>query len=130
MMMKTMTMTTGMRTKRSSFAVLFACFALATVEAQKKPEPYAVVRGSVFQESGRTQPGAKVVLAAKAKPEKKLQEQISSPQGEFAFRVPPGSGEYILTASMKGFETVSKEVEITGQEQINKTLSLVRASKK
>lgn len=119
-----------MKTTRSSFAVLFACLALASAQAQKKPEPYALVRGSVFQESGRTQPGAKVVLAAKAKPEKKLQEQISSPQGEFAFRVPPESGEYILTASMKGFETVSRDVEIVGQEQINKTLVLVPASKK
>lgn len=119
-----------MRTTRSSFAVLFACFALTSVQAQKQPEPYALVRGSVFQESGRAQPGAKVVLAAKAKPDKKLQEQISSPQGEFAFRVPPASGEYVVTASLKGFETVSKDVEIVGQEQINKTLVLVPASKK
>lgn len=119
-----------MRTTKSSFASLLVWLALANAYAQKQPEPYAVIRGSVFQESGRTQAGAKVVLAAKAKPEKKLQEQISSPQGEFAFRVQPASGEYILTATLKGFETVSKEVEITGQEQINKTLLLVPASKK
>ena len=128
-MMTTMTMRMKTRTTKSSVAILLACAALVSAQTQKKQEPYAVVRGSVFQDSGRVQPGAKVVLSSKDKPDKKLQEQVSSPQGEFAFRVPPGPGAYVLTASMKGFETVSKEVEIAGQEQINKTLLLVPASK-
>jgi hypothetical protein len=119
---------TGRRGK--AIALLAALLLAAFAQAQKKPEPYAVVRGSVFLDSGRTQPGAKVVLTAKAKPDKKLQEQISSPQGEFAFRVPPGPTTYILTATMKGFEPASKEVDVTGQEEINKTLLLVPASKK
>jgi hypothetical protein len=117
------------RTTRSRLAFLFACFALAAAHAQKKPEPYAVIRGSVFLENGRSLPGARVVLAAKAKPEKKLQEQVSSPQGEFAFRVPPGPSEYVVTVGMKGFESSSRDVEIAAQEQINKTFTLVRASK-
>ncbi|MEO5926054.1 MAG: carboxypeptidase-like regulatory domain-containing protein [Bryobacteraceae bacterium] len=88
------------------------------------------MRGSVFLESGFTLPGAKVVLSAKEKPSKKLQEQVSSPQGEFAFRVPPGPSYYIVTASMKGFDPLSKEVEVVGQEQINRTFTLIPASKK
>jgi hypothetical protein len=129
-----------MRTKTTrttpSLAIFFACLALTgVVQAQKKQEPYALVRGSVFHESGRAQPGAKVVLSAASqspntKPGKKLQEQISSPQGEFAFRVPPGPGFYVLTATLKGFEPATKEVEIVAQEQINKTLLLVPVSKK
>ena len=126
-------MTRMKRTKtktRNSLAILFVCLALASgAFGQKKQEPYAVILGSVFQESGRAQPGAKVVLASKDKPGKKLQEQISSLQGEFSFRVPPGPGAYVLTATMKGFEAASKEVEISGQEQIHKTLLLVPASK-
>lgn len=85
--------------------------------------------GSVFQDSGVAQPGAKVVLSSKDQPGKKLQEQTSSPRGEFSFRVPPGPSYYVLTATMKGFESASKEVEIVAQEQIHKTLLLVPASK-
>jgi len=121
---------TTKRTTKSSFVLLLACLILTSLsQAQKKPEPYALVRGSVFLESGRTLPGATVVLSPKENPKKKLQEQTSSPQGEFAFRVPPGPSLYILTASMKGFEPASKEVEVVAQEQINKTLILVPASK-
>ena len=109
------------------FAVL-AC--IGAVSGQKKAEPYALVRGSVFLESGRVQPGAKVVISAKDKPGKKLQEQISNSQGEFAFRVPPGPASYLLTATLKGFEPAIKEVDVVGQEQINKTLLLAPASKK
>ena len=69
------------------------------------------------------------MLSSKDKPEKKLQEQTSSPRGDFSFRVPPGPSFYIITATMKGFETASKEVEIVAQEQIHKTLLLVPTSK-
>ena len=131
-MMTMMTMMTKTRTTRTKLCVLFSFLAFLTaVQAQKdgKSEPYAIVRGSVFQESGRAQPGAKVVLSPRDQPGKKLQEQTSSPRGEFSFRVPPGPAFYVLTATMKGFETASKEVELVAQEQINKTLLLVPASK-
>ena len=119
------------RTTKNKFAQLFLCLALVGLASgQKKAEPYALIHGSVFLESGRSQPGAKVVLTSKAKPDNKIQEQISSSQGEFAFRVPPGPASYFLTATLKGFEPATKEVEISGQEQINKTLLLIPASNK
>jgi hypothetical protein len=125
------TMMKKTRTRTKSSLALLACLVLAAfAQAQKKQEPYAVVRGSVFLDSGRTVQGAQVILAAKAAPNKKLQEQTSSPQGEFAFRIPPGPASYLLTATMKGFEPAIKEVEVVGQEQINKSLVLVPASKK
>ncbi len=127
--MTTKTMTTMTRTTTSRFVLLFLCLA-GIVSGQKKAEPYALVRGSVFLESGLAQPGAKVILSSKAKPDKKLQEQVSNSQGEFAFRVPPGPASYILTATLKGFEPAIKEVDVVGQEQINKTLLLTPASKK
>lgn len=99
--------------------------------AQKRPgaqEPYALVGGTVFRDPGFTQPGAKVVLALESQPGKKLQEQISSPAGEFAFRVKPGANRYILTVTLKGFEIARKTVEITEQEQVHATLILVPES--
>jgi hypothetical protein len=70
------------------------------------------------------------VLTAKEKPAKKLQEQVSSPRGEFAFRVPAKPATYVVSTTLKGFEPVSKDFQVTGPEEINKTLTLVPASKK
>ncbi len=122
-------------TTKIKFAVCGALVGLvfaSTSFAEKKkkaPEAYAIVGGTVFLDSGVAQPGAKVVLSAKAAPGKKLQEQTSSPHGEFAFRVPAGPGSYVVTASFKGFEPASKEVDIEGQEQVHKSLLLVPSSK-
>lgn len=124
-----MTWTTRTRRTTTRTRVFLLAFASVVAVAQKKQEPYAIVGGSVFHESGLALPGAKVVLSAKERPEKKLQEQVSSPRGEFAFRVPPGPAIYLITASLKGFQTASREVEIEAQEQIHKTLLLVPASK-
>jgi len=102
--------------------------------AQRQPvrpgEPYAIVAGTVFRDPGFAQPGASVVLALKSAPEKKLQQQISSPRGEFSFRVPAGPNTYLVTASLKGFQTVRQEIEIQGQEQMNATLLLLPESNK
>ena len=82
----------------------------------------------MFRDPGFALPGAKVVLALEANPDKKLQEQVSSPTGEFAFRVKPGANRYVVTAALKGFETARKTVEIVGQEQVRATLVLVPES--
>jgi hypothetical protein len=108
--------------------VLLAWF---PVSAQKKPgdqEPYALVAGTVFREPGFAQSGARVVLTLEGQPKKKLQQQISSPTGEFAFRVKPGANRYTVTATLKGFVTASKTVEIYEQEQVHATLMLVPES--
>lgn len=134
-----------MRTRRRLFrAALLACLALAchalvclawaaapAAFAQSKPasqEAYALVAGTVFREPGFLQPGAKVVLALASQPDKKLQEQVSGLRGEFAFRVKPETNRYIVTATLKGFETARKTIEITGQEQTSATLMLIAES--
>jgi hypothetical protein len=101
------------------------------VLAQQKPgpqEPYGLVGGTVFRDPGFTQQGAKVVLTLESQPWKKLQEQVSSPTGEFAFRVKAEPNRYTVTATLKGFEPASKTVEITGQEQVRATLMLIPES--
>ena len=134
-----MTTKTTTRTKKRNsrarrpfaLALVAALLAAGGARAQDKPKPgaaYAVVAGTVFRDSGFAQPGVNVVLALKSRPNRKLQEQVSSPRGEFAFRVTPGPNVYTVTASLKGFETVQKDVEISSQEQFHVTLLLVPAS--
>ena len=109
--------------------LLFPSIGLLAQGTKKKAEPYAIVAGTVFRDPGFAQPGASVVLVLKSAPAKKLQEQVSSPRGEFAFRVPPGPNIYLVTATLKGFQTAREEIEIQDQEQINATLLLVPESK-
>lgn len=104
-------------------------FAQQNAHGKRKAEPYAVITGTVFRDPGFAQPGASVVLALKGAPAKKLQHQISSPRGEFSFRVPAGPNSYLVTATLKGFQTAREEIEIQDQEQINATLLLVPESK-
>ncbi len=101
---------------------------------------YAIVGGSVFRESGFSLPGASVTLvpkesesagAAHSKPRKKTRkhEAASDARGEFAFRVPPEPATYAVTAAMKGFQSLSKEVTVSGEERVDVTLVLVEESK-
>jgi hypothetical protein len=96
---------------------------------KKVAAPNAVIAGTVFRDPGFAQPGAPVILTLKSAPTKKLQQQISSPRGEFTFRVPAGHQTYLVTATLKGFQTAREEIEIQDQEQINATLLLVPESK-
>jgi hypothetical protein len=98
-------------------------------QGKRKVGSEAVIAGTVFRDPGFAQPGALVVLALKSAPAKKLQREISSPRGEFAFRIPAGANSYVLTATLKGFHTARQEIAIQGEEQINATLLLVPESK-
>ncbi len=125
-----------MRRKPRSAIVLFlpalallGALHLPAQGAKSKGEPHAVVAGTVFRDPGFAQPGAFVVLALKSAPAKKLQQQISSPRGEFSFHVPASPQTYLVTATLKGFQTAREEIEIQGEEQINATLLLVPESK-
>ena len=103
---------------------------LSAQGTRQKSEPYAIVAGTVFRDPGFAQPGASVVLVLKSAPAKKLQQAISSPRGEFSFRVPAGPNTYVVTATLKGFQTAGQEIEIHGEEQINATLLLLPESKR
>jgi len=114
------------------FLALLCASGLSAQSSQKgkrEAEPYGIVAGTVFRDPGFAQPGASVILALKSAPAKKLQQQISSPRGEFAFRVPAAPQTYVVSATLKGFQTASQEIEIQGQEQINATLLLLPESK-
>jgi len=121
------------RKSRSSLVLLLPALCLTQVlmaQGRQKVEPEAVIAGTVFRDPGFAQPGASVVLALKSAPAKKLQRLISSPRGEFTFRVPAGANSYVVSATLKGFQTARQEIDIQGEEQINATLLLVPESKK
>jgi len=121
------------RTGNSVAALSVLACALLISAAGKKPEPYAVVAGTVFQESGFVLPGATVTLLPQdtskggAKP-KKL-EVVSDARGEFAFRVAAGAGTYLVKAARKGFQPAEKEASISGEERVEVTLLLAPESK-
>src|SRR6476646_10201677 len=130
-------MTTTMMRRRRNFRIIILWFAavglaqvLAAQGTKQKAEAYAIVAGTVFRDPGFAQPGASVILALKSAPTNKLQQQISSPRGEFSFRVPPGPRTYVVTATLTGFQTAHEDIDIQDQEQNNATLLLVPESKK
>ena len=99
-------------------------------QGNKQKGETAVIAGTVFRDPGFAQGGAVVVLALKSNPTKKLQEQTTASRGEFSFRIPAGPQTYVVSATLKGFQTAREEIEIQGLEQINATLLLVPESKK
>ncbi len=99
----------------------------------KKPkpgqEPFALIAGSVFREPGYALPEAKVVLILKDAPKGKKLETVTSPRGEFTFRVPPTAATYIVKASLKGFHSEEKEAVVIGEDRVDVTFVLVPESK-
>lgn len=83
---------------------------------KSKTADYALIKGSVFRGDGFSLRGARVTCrrAADSKPK---WETFSGENGEFAFRVPVGKMQYIVTAEWSGAEPASKTVEITNNER-------------
>ncbi|HYV63873.1 MAG TPA: carboxypeptidase-like regulatory domain-containing protein [Bryobacteraceae bacterium] len=124
-----------MRTTKISPSILAALLLVSwagslAAQGSKQKVETAVIAGTVFRDPGFAQGGAVVVLALKSSPTKKLQEQITASRGEFSFRIPAGPQSYVVSATLKGFQTAREEIEIQGLEQINATLLLVPESKK
>ena len=115
-------------TKSSCLAALLVCGLLSSA-AGKKPEPYAVVAGTVFREDGFSLPGASVTLLPKDAPKGKKLEAVSDARGEFAFRVPAAPAAYVLKAVRKGFQPAEKEASISGEGRVDVTLTLAAESK-
>ena len=101
---------------------------------QKTAEPYAVVGGTVFRESGLSLPGAEVMIAPDPQPGQTpvkiaYPKAVSDNRGEFAFRVPVTAMRYVIKAKMKGFQPQEKTVDIEGEQRTDVTLVLPAVSK-
>lgn len=74
----------------------------------------AFLRGSVFDPSGRSVPGARVELARIEEDGslKKLADRVSTETGQFAFRLPPDKARYRVTVKAGGAKDASQEVTV------------------
>jgi len=74
----------------------------------------AFIRGSVFNEGGRSVPGVRVELSKITSDTSvdKLDSRITGETGEFVFRVPPEAAKYRVTLKADKAEPVSKDVEV------------------
>ena len=122
-------MTRTTRTKTGSRLAAVVVCGLLSWATGKKPEPYAIVAGTVFREDGFLLPGASVTLLPKDVPKGKKLEAVSDARGEFAFRVPAGAAAYVVRAARKGFRPAEKEASVSGDGRVDVTLILSAESK-
>jgi hypothetical protein len=120
----------------TSVVLLMAALLPFAAAAKKKPalETYALISGSVFQESGYALPDAAVTLVAEPPPGSaaaKVQkmEMVSDARGEFIFRVPPSPMSYAIVVAAKGYQNQRKSVSVEGETRIEVTFQLERESK-
>ena len=116
--------------------VLLAALLPVAAAGKKKPalDTYAIISGSVFQESGYALPDAAITLIADSAPggtqgKSQKMEAVSDARGEFIFRVPPGPMNYAVVAAAKGYQSLRKPVRVEGQERVEVTFQLERESK-
>ncbi len=95
-----------------------------TIELPREGEPYSAIRGAVFYGVGYTMPNATVTIERIDGGKKFRQETISREGGEFAFRLKSEKAQYRITASARGFQPASSEIEIEGGEVRNIALTL------
>lgn len=95
---------------------------------EKQSEPFALLIGTCFNESGFSLPGAKVVVELTSESAVKLKrkkwEMVSSPRGEFAIRLPAGQLTFKVKVSKDGFKPAEKTVYFEGDERQDIVLRL------
>lgn len=91
----------------------------------------AFIRGSVFNQEGRSVAGAKVELAKIQEDgsTKKIDGRITNETGSFVFRLTPYTAKYRITVKPGNAEPVSQDVEIDGAAVYRVALSVPAALK-
>lgn len=91
----------------------------------------AFIRGSVFNEDGRSMPNVKIELARVEADGtvKKIDGRVTNETGSFVFRLAPENGKYRITAKPGGGEPVSKDVDVDGPAVYRLALSVKSANK-
>ena len=91
----------------------------------------AFIRGSVFNQEGRSVPGAKVELGRIQEDgsTKKIDGRVTNETGSFVFRLTPETAKYRVTLKPANAEPVSQDVEIEGAAVYRVALSLPAAPK-
>ncbi|HEX8707582.1 MAG TPA: carboxypeptidase-like regulatory domain-containing protein [Pyrinomonadaceae bacterium] len=91
----------------------------------------ALLRGSVFNEGGRSVPGVRVELSRvdATGASKKIDARVTGESGEFVFRLVPDAAKYRVTVKADGVEPAVKDVEIDGAAVYRVALTLSRSPK-
>lgn len=91
----------------------------------------AFLRGSVFNEDGRSVSNARVEIARVAADGtvKKFDSRITSETGSFVFRLAPDTATYRLTVKAGNSQPVSKDVQIDGPAVYRVALSLASSTR-
>lgn len=92
--------------RRVAWVVLFAAALVAPGLMHgggKKPKDYALIFGTVWDTDGHALYAVRVKIR-RASEKKARWELQSDHSGEFAQRVPPGPGDYIVGADVKGYK--------------------------
>jgi len=86
----------------------------------------AFIRGSVFNQDGRSVAGAKVELARIQEDgsTKKIDGRVTNETGSFVFRLTPDIAKYRVTVKPANAEPVSQDVEIDGAAVYRVALSV------
>jgi carboxypeptidase family protein len=129
--MRTTMKTMRRRTKTGSrlLIALAVCSLVCAGAGKKKTQPYAVVAGTVFRDTGLSLAGATVTLAVKDDPKPKRQQSVSDARGEFAFHVPVTPATYVVRASLRGFHPEEKEAAVGDEGRVDVTFTLAPESK-
>lgn len=92
----------------------------------------AFIRGSVFNEEGRSVPNVRIELARVEADgsAKKIDGRVTNETGSFVFRLTPDAAKYRITAKPNGGDPVSKDVDVEGAAVYRIALSIKPAAKK
>ena len=91
----------------------------------------AFIRGSVFNEAGRSLPNARVELARILDDGtvKKIDGRVTNETGSFSFRLAPDAAKYRVTAKADGRQPASKDVEVDSAAVYRIAISLQPTAK-
>ncbi|MFY9554175.1 MAG: carboxypeptidase-like regulatory domain-containing protein [Blastocatellia bacterium] len=109
-----------------------------TIRLAKASHRTSLIRGAVFNASGGSLPGVRLKLvrvptADEEKNEKRIKSlsmsYTTNTHGEFAFRVPAARARYEVTATLNGFKTEKKVVDVSESESVPLAFSLETVKK-
>jgi hypothetical protein len=102
-------------------------------EEPKEVQPFALLKGSCFDQRGFSLPGVAILVTLppeeSGKKKEKRWRMQSDRRGEFAVRLPAGEQTVTLTARKKGYRAAEKSVQIYGDELQHVVIQMKPVSK-
>jgi len=118
-----------------SILLLGAAAVISAGAGKKKPavEPYTLLAGTVFRDTGFSLPNAEVIVipspAGGTQVKIKKLQAVSDSRGEFAFRLPTGKMQYVIKVSAKGYHSEEKSIAVDNEDRVDVTFQLHEESK-